>query len=249
MVKIRWRSKDENELKRLVKNFNAKLEYQKKAHPELAAMMPERASYKDMRKSIQTRKELKRELQRLRDFTTRGSTEVVKNKNGVEMLKYDLKQLQRKVRRVNAGRAKRRKIIEESGNIATGITTTPGRQISLDNQKPIESAKYIFSQMETNDNFDKFSEYLENEIAKDENNNRGSYAKDIVKQSWETVFSPEAAKKLSDMLDNVRDSDFEELALLYPELFSPQFVYVAQKTGDTENLYDETIETLGEVIA
>ena len=54
---------------------------------------------------------------------------------------------------------------------------------------------------------------------------------------------------LIDMLDNVKDSVFEELALLYPELFSPQFVYVAQKTGDTENLYDETIETLGEVIA
>ena len=66
---IRWSAADDAELKRVVKNFNAKLTRLAKKDPQSAAALPERVSAAQLRDMIITRDDLNRELNALRRFT------------------------------------------------------------------------------------------------------------------------------------------------------------------------------------
>ena len=74
---IRWSQADEAELKRVVKNFNAKLTRLAKKDPQSAAALPERVSAAQLRDMIETRQDLNRELNALRRFSERGAEELV----------------------------------------------------------------------------------------------------------------------------------------------------------------------------
>ena len=74
---IRWRSADEAELKRVVKNFNAKLTRLAKKDPQNKNALPERVSAAQMKNMIETRQDFNRELNALRRFSERGAEELV----------------------------------------------------------------------------------------------------------------------------------------------------------------------------
>lgn len=74
---IRWREADLNELRRIAKNYNAKLSRQRKKLIEEgrrfeASNLPPKASVRDLRKQIDTRKELNSELSRMQNFIRTG---------------------------------------------------------------------------------------------------------------------------------------------------------------------------------
>ena len=66
---IRWSKADEAELKRVVKNFNAKLTRLAKKDPQNKNALPERVSAAQLRNMIETRDDLNRELNALQRFT------------------------------------------------------------------------------------------------------------------------------------------------------------------------------------
>lgn len=105
--KIRWRSSDEQELRRLAKNFNAKVRrLEKKRVP--GQVIPETVSVKELKKLIGTRQDLKRELRSLEKFTKRGSEVFVKvpdNDNNLQITKWQLKEMKR-MERLEAKRVK-----------------------------------------------------------------------------------------------------------------------------------------------
>ena len=75
---IRWRQDDLKELRRVVKNYNAKLARQRRKLIESeqryqAAMLPPKASVRELRKSIETRREFRKELGTLQSFIDTGS--------------------------------------------------------------------------------------------------------------------------------------------------------------------------------
>ena len=74
---IRWSEADEAELKRVVKNFNAKLTRLANKDPQNKNALPERVSAAQLRDLIETRQDLNRELNALRRFSERGAEELV----------------------------------------------------------------------------------------------------------------------------------------------------------------------------
>ena len=74
---IRWREADEKELRRVVKNFNAKITRLAKKDPKNAAALPERVSAAELRAMIKTRQDLQRELNALRRFSQKGAETLV----------------------------------------------------------------------------------------------------------------------------------------------------------------------------
>lgn len=74
---IRWRENDLAELRRVVKNYNAKLTRQRKKLIEddkryQASQLPKKASVAELRKTIGTRRELNRELNQMQNFIDTG---------------------------------------------------------------------------------------------------------------------------------------------------------------------------------
>lgn len=82
--KIRWTASDDAELKRAVKNFNAKIVRLEKKNPAVKSSLPDRVTVKEMRELIQTRKDLKKELKSLQNFTKRGAETLVKAPNNAD---------------------------------------------------------------------------------------------------------------------------------------------------------------------
>lgn len=71
---IKWRESDEQKLRRAVKNYNAKISRLEK-DPEYGIdrhLLPRRASVKDLREQIGTRKDFNRQIDKLQSFSQRG---------------------------------------------------------------------------------------------------------------------------------------------------------------------------------
>ena len=75
--KIRWSEQDTEEINKAVRNFNAKINRVAKKNPEVANLLPEKISAKQLKELINTRQDLHRELNALKRFSKRGAEEIV----------------------------------------------------------------------------------------------------------------------------------------------------------------------------
>lgn len=104
---IRWTESDNAELRKTVKNFNAKISRLERKYPEIKNVLPERVSVEQMKELIDTRKDLKRELNALKRFTDRNNV-IRKNTDntftGVKTVpgsKYNLKATEWQIKEMN----------------------------------------------------------------------------------------------------------------------------------------------------
>jgi len=128
--KIRWSKNDEQELKKAVRNFNAKLRRLEKKDPQTynkntlprfydskTDEFTNRISVRQMKELINTRQDLKRELNSLHRFTKRGSEKIVEvdiTDDTLKLTKWQHSEMIRRVNFINKRRAKRLKEIEET---------------------------------------------------------------------------------------------------------------------------------------
>lgn len=114
---IRWSEADEAELKRVVKNFNAKLTRLSNKDPQNKSALPERVSAAQLRDLIETRQDLNRELNALRRFSERGAEELVEvpdNDYNLKITKWQKKEMTRREVIVNQ---KRKRQLERVADI------------------------------------------------------------------------------------------------------------------------------------
>lgn len=112
-----WKPNDETELKKAVKNFNAKVTRQIKKNPDNAKYYPEKVSYKELKELVKSRHDLNREINSLRRFSKKGAEEIVElpgyNKHNISLTKWQKEDMQRRTYNINKKRARRRKAISE----------------------------------------------------------------------------------------------------------------------------------------
>lgn len=125
---IQWRDSDEQELRRVVRNFNAKLNRLEKKNPSEAKYLPKfpkiemidgeefvtftnRLSVSQMKELIHTRQDLKRELNSLKRFSKRGAETLVQapvtEYENVKLTKWQKTEMNRRVGYINRRRKKR----------------------------------------------------------------------------------------------------------------------------------------------
>lgn len=123
--KIKWRDKDIKELQRLVKNFNAKISRVQKKDPSKAEFLPDKLKFKELKESIGTRAEFKRQLSTFKRFAQRGSEQLVTAPAGYQLTKFALKEAKEQTRILNIIKAKKRKRLE--------LTPEKGVEAQLEN--------------------------------------------------------------------------------------------------------------------
>lgn len=114
---IRWQQSDHDELRRAVKNFNAKITRLEKKHPELKGALPERVYVKELKELIDTRQDLKREINSLKRFSQKGAEQIVKIPNNDYNLQTTKWQKEEMSRRVGVINRKRKARLQQIGNI------------------------------------------------------------------------------------------------------------------------------------
>ena len=107
---IRWKPSDNSELRKAVKNFNAKISRLEKKNPQESAALPERVTVKQLKELISTRQDLKRELNALKRFSKRGAEEIITapdNKYNLKITKWQKDEMTRRAAVINRRRKKR----------------------------------------------------------------------------------------------------------------------------------------------
>lgn len=108
--KIRWNDSDLKELKRVVTNFNAKITRLAKKDPRNKSALPEKMSVAQLKELINTRQDLKRELNALKRFSKRGAEEIVvipDTDYNLRMTKWQKAEMNRRVAIINRRRQAR----------------------------------------------------------------------------------------------------------------------------------------------
>lgn len=105
--KIRWRDSDIEALKRELDKYNRKIRrLQKQGVPEVVRSLPPKISFKQAKANISYRSEYNNLMKSLKRFTKRGSQQLVKTRSGVVTTKYEIEDINARVRSINARRAR-----------------------------------------------------------------------------------------------------------------------------------------------
>lgn len=159
--RINWRESDEQELKRVVRNFNAKVTRLEKKNPQKynkntlptfwdseTETYTNKMSVRQMKDLINTRQDLKRELNALKRFSKRGAEEIVHiptNDDNVYITKWQRTEMLKRANYINRRRKHRLEEIEnteiEYNNQKLGYTRKElGMQkVHINELSPIEA--------------------------------------------------------------------------------------------------------------
>lgn len=107
---IRYDKKLNQEINKVVKNFNQKIARLEKSEKDL--LLPSKISKKYLTSSYFTRTDLKRKLRELKRYSTRGIEETITTKGGVQLSRYELKNIQIESRRIKANLTREIKQLE-----------------------------------------------------------------------------------------------------------------------------------------
>ena len=113
---IRWRPDDNEQLRKAVKNFNAKISRLERKDPKNKAALPDRVSVKQLKEMIDTRQDLNRELNALKRFSKRGSEQIIdapENKYNLKMTKWQKEEMTRRTAVVNRRRKQKLKEVSD----------------------------------------------------------------------------------------------------------------------------------------
>ena len=188
---IKWRNTDEKELAKAVRKFNAKRTRLLKQAPELEEFLPPKASTKEIKKSVQTRRDLKNELNSLERFMRKGAEKPIVTKEGIKTTVYEKKEISIKVRAINQRRAaelKKAAPSTEKGTMGTiRENNLKPKQYDIDKIKKSDWKKFVESvEKQSKDSYasDRYDRYKENFIKGLENafGEKGSELIEIAKQ-------------------------------------------------------------------
>ena len=112
--KINWRESDTKELNRVVKNFNAKINRLAKANDNI--LLPEKVKVSELKKLINTRQDLNREINMLKRFSKKGAekgTIIEGNDNNLIITKWQKTEMNRRVGIINRKRKERFDLLKD----------------------------------------------------------------------------------------------------------------------------------------
>ena len=88
---IKWRDSDTKKLANAVRSYNAKRTRLLKQVPELDEFLPPKASTKEIRAGVKTRRDLENEIKSLKRFLKKGAEKPIVTKEGVKTTAYEKK--------------------------------------------------------------------------------------------------------------------------------------------------------------
>lgn len=95
---IRYDKALNKEINRVVKNFNSKVKRLEKSNRDL--ILPSKVYIKDLKKDSTSRRNLYRELDKLKRYSVRGAEETITTKGGSILSKYQLDNIKREAKRI-----------------------------------------------------------------------------------------------------------------------------------------------------
>jgi hypothetical protein len=177
-TKFNWDASNTKTFETTIKNFNSKIYYQRKAHPELLDMLPEPIHAQEKKELIETfndqyatQQDFDRELRSIQRFSRKDATKVVEDIDNNPILNWKKKEIQYKVNNVNQRLKKQREELEKSPDLARAgnVQYEDVKEIKLDkmqNRDWKKFEKYLDKQIMSKTMEKKYDTYKERFLAK-----------------------------------------------------------------------------------
>jgi len=214
---IRWRQDDEKELKRVVRNFNAKIDRLAKKDPKSKNALPERVTVKQMKELIDTRKDLTRELNALRRFSKKGNEKLVDvpdNEYNLQVTKWQRDEMSRRTGLINRKRNKRLKELadvelrsrgEELGYTRGQLGMGKADEISL---KPLRAFTPKMTRTELNKKF--------KAIKKESQSTYFTKKDEILRRNYiNSLLENYREKDIAEVIDVIENMDFKDFLTVF----------------------------------
>ena len=188
---IKWRKSDENELANAVRKFNAKRTRLLKKNPKMEEYLLPKISTKKIRDEIKTRRDFKNVLNSVERFMRKGTEKPIITKEGVKTTAYEKKEIEIKIRAINARRTAERKranVSTEKGTMGTiRENNLQPKRADINKIKKSDWEKFKESvEKQSRDSYfqDKYERYKENLLKGLENafGEKGKIIQEIAKQ-------------------------------------------------------------------
>lgn len=234
---IKWTSDDDREIARAVKNFNAKIDYHSKKDPKNKSALPDKVSVKALKELIDTRQDLKRELNALKRFSQKGAEEIIiapDTDYNLKITKWQKEEMTRRAGVINRRRNKRLKEIQEievkSGGKGLGYTRGQMGMGKADEValSPVNAftpkmnrtdLRFKFEQLKK-ESRDKY--YTEREELLKENYLKG------IRENYNT-----SDPNVQETIDAIENMDFKEFYKIF-QAEDPTFEYASQLPGGSD---------------
>lgn len=161
---IKWRKSDAEKLNKEVQRFNVKVNRTKKAHPELADILPDTIKKADKQKMIEELKQLprseyKKEINTLDRFTKKGAEKAVTSKTGNTVTRWERKEVALKVAQINRERTKERTANENMEVTSRGEKIGMKRgEMGSERMNGLNPKKFNFDKIKGGKEWEKFKE-------------------------------------------------------------------------------------------
>lgn len=240
---IRWTDSDNAELRKAVKNFNAKIARLEKKNPKEAHLLPERVNMKELKNLISTRQDLKREMNALRRFSKRGAEQIVElpdNDYNTKATKWQIQEMNRRAGIINR---KRKKRLEELSMLqmtdrGEDLGYTKGEfgmgKADLNQLRPINA----FTPSMSNKDLKKKFDVLMNESQSGYWNKREQQMKDNYLKG---LLENYALDDIQEVADAIREMDFKEFYNTF-QAENDRFEYASGPPSKAE--YDSFVSAL-----
>lgn len=209
---IRWRQDDEEQLRKAVRNYNAKLSRLEKKDPKNKNALPDKISVKQIKSLIETRQDLKREVNALQRFTRRGAEELISvpdNDYNLKITKWQKEEITRRVGVINQRRKRRLENLKQIEMTDRGqkLGYTVGEfgmgkaeEVSL---RPLTAFTGKMNQADLKKKFKHvLKESQDNYYSKKEENFRKTFV-DTLKRNYHE-------EDIQDIIDDIEDMDYND---------------------------------------
>ena len=263
--KIRWTSSDNKELARVVRNYNAKIKRLAEnpsrlrnsvtddlnvTDQRIKNSLPERTSVKELKELINTRQDLKRELNALQRFTKKGSEELVivpDTNYNILVTKWQKKEMAMRVANINRKRQRRLERMQETELFSRGesLGYTLG-QIGMGRieEVSLRPMKAFYKGMSQSDLAHRFKA-IRKESQSDFFTKKDYQVRDNYIAALKMNYSYNEVK---DIIDHIEKQPIEEfLKVFYREGATFEWVSPGGKIGLEEDEYDSHVEYLRSV--
>ena len=243
---IRWSKADEAELKRVVKNFNAKLTRLEKKDPKNANALPERISAAQLRDIIETRQDLNRELNALRRFSERGAEELVEvpdNDYNLKITKWQKKEMTRREVIVNQKRKRQLERVADVEMTSRGQSLGYKKgDIGMGKMERIELEPVrAFTPSQNRRDINKRFKQLRKESVSTYWDKRNELMRSVYVNEIEKNFPPEMVK---DVVEKIREMDFDEFRKVFEAEDQHKFQFNYPLNKDDQTKYSNALRSI-----
>lgn len=219
--KTRARAKREDELRRAVKSYNAKISREAKKSEAVKLFGPQKTTFAQQMSLIETTRDITEAIKSLRRIMEPGAMEIIESETGVKMTVYAKKEAEIAVEKINRRRAKLekagRKLAAKSGSYATV------------REQILPERKIDWGSM-TRERWEKFALDIERQKYDKYDTERNRQYKDNYLAAARENMDIDSYNKLAEMLQNV-SGDTMVTAALHNQEMEISYLYIVLVTG------------------